>query len=387
MRLLDHENAPRKKYYSRKKRGELITVNHWGQRKLLMSEIEFITRCIDPGVEATIVYAGAAPGSHTNFLADMFPSCRFVLVDPAPFVATETEKVRIINDYMTEKIAAEYKDAPNVFFVSDIRTANPRVMSRDQVEERVKIDNQLQIDWIEIMNPQASLLKFRCPYYFPDSKSKGSQAIARGSTNTAYEYYKGDVYLPVWGPQSTTECRLYVPRKREMMKYDIQAYEEQLFYFNTETRVSYYPHNVKSRGLCHCFDCRSEVRILGEYLRKFKETSPADLDTRIARMIPVISKAVGTSRSGRTLEYIEPTRSSVVPKADRRYERQYSMRLVRHAPDQVQASRGGKKRMRDRHAESSSSGPPRKFGKRVDEFGRDIPPRRVFIKKRPGNDR
>jgi len=271
LRLLDHLTAPTKKYYSRKKRGEMITVNHWGQRKLLMSEIEFLTRCVEPIGDFTVIYAGAAPGSHTNYLADMFPNCHFVLVDPAPFVAWETDKVSIIQDYMTEEIAERYKDTPNVLFVSDIRTANPRVMSPAEVEERVKVDNQLQIDWIEKMDPEASLLKFRCPYYDPKEHEKFKQNLKEGEEDTYlnYKYYKGDIYLPVWGRQSTTETRLYVPKRREMMNYEIKRYEGQCFYFNTETRVMYYPHDIKVPGLDHCFDCRSEVKIVEDYLRKF----------------------------------------------------------------------------------------------------------------------
>ncbi len=57
---------------------------HWGQRKLLMSEIEFLTLHATPG--CVVVYAGAAPGLHCAFLSDMFPEVRqFILVDPSPF--------------------------------------------------------------------------------------------------------------------------------------------------------------------------------------------------------------------------------------------------------------------------------------------------------------
>jgi hypothetical protein len=56
---------------------------HWGQRKLLLSEIEFLTKFSVPG--ATVLYAGAAPGTHTLYLIELFPELKFVLVDPAPF--------------------------------------------------------------------------------------------------------------------------------------------------------------------------------------------------------------------------------------------------------------------------------------------------------------
>ena len=54
--------------------------------------------------------------------------------------------------------------------------------------------------------------------------------------------------------------------------YDNTSYEERLFYFNTETRFRYYPHNYKCYG--HCYDCISEITILEKYikLKKLKLT-------------------------------------------------------------------------------------------------------------------
>jgi hypothetical protein len=48
------DNSPRTKYQRRQ--GEAKTVDHWGQRKLLLSEIEFLTMYGD--AEYTVVYAG-----------------------------------------------------------------------------------------------------------------------------------------------------------------------------------------------------------------------------------------------------------------------------------------------------------------------------------------
>ena len=74
-------DAPGQEY--RQRQGESKTMIHWGQRKLLLSEIEFLTKFSVPG--ATVLYAGAAPGTHTLYLIELFPELKFVLVDPAPF--------------------------------------------------------------------------------------------------------------------------------------------------------------------------------------------------------------------------------------------------------------------------------------------------------------
>jgi hypothetical protein len=49
-----HDHCDREKY--RRRKGELKTVIHWGQRKLLLSEIEFLTNCGDQS--SLVVYAG-----------------------------------------------------------------------------------------------------------------------------------------------------------------------------------------------------------------------------------------------------------------------------------------------------------------------------------------
>ena len=37
------------------------------------------------------------------------------------------------------------------------------------------------------------------------------------------------------------------------------SYEEQMFYFNTVTRVGRYLHEVRAQGIDYCYDCKAEV--------------------------------------------------------------------------------------------------------------------------------
>jgi len=103
------------------------SVNHWGQRKLLLSEIEFLTVFGQKGT--LVVYAGAAPGTHTNYLADLFPSMDFLLVDPSEFYAKPTNRIEIRQEFFTEQICREVREGGrDVLFISDIRTADPKVL-------------------------------------------------------------------------------------------------------------------------------------------------------------------------------------------------------------------------------------------------------------------
>lgn len=246
-------NAPRRKYT--RTPGIQKTVIHWGQRKLLMSEIEFLTNYSKEN--DTVLYAGAAPGHHLPYLASLFPSLKFILVDPEPFTSTvfNNQQINVRKDmFFDENMAREFSGRDDILFISDIRTKNVSNMEDVEDIESTVIEDQLrQMRWHLLMRPKYSMLKFRLPY-------------GEGTT----EYFDGTIYLPVWGPVNTTETRLVVPRNPEIKIWNNTVYEENMAYFNNVQRVSYYNHNIKSHCVDHCYDCSSEINILGKYLYTYR---------------------------------------------------------------------------------------------------------------------
>lgn len=140
--------APRRPY--RKIPHHHRTVNHWGQRKLLLSEIEFLTEHGSPG--CIVIYAGAAPGTHIPYLVKLFPEVQtFVLYDPADFNVTNSERIEVNQGFFTDEVASRLKERfrnDSVLFISDIRTADPKVMSEEEVEENVVSDMTMQMGWV-----------------------------------------------------------------------------------------------------------------------------------------------------------------------------------------------------------------------------------------------
>jgi len=264
----------------RSRKDEFFTVVHWGQRKLLIAEIEFLTICGNEHqsreVDTVVVYAGAAPGTHVKALAKMFPWLQFVLVDPAPFTVSPTDKVKIIQKMFTNELAQELANdiKGQIVFISDVRSADYAI--HKDSEKRIKDDMQAQWDWHIRLKAVRSMLKFRLPW--DDAKST---------------YLDGDLHLPVWGPRSTTECRLITdsqkPQKTRV--YDHKKYESQMHYFNVTTRPSVYPHDVKAEGLDRCYDCRAEVEILRNYL------ASTGMHGDVARLSMWISREISKSRT------------------------------------------------------------------------------------------
>ena len=266
--------------YKRRMR-EVKTVIHWGQRKLLMSEIEFLT--LYSSSSQMVVYAGAAPGTHIAFLSDMFPHLHFYCVDPAPFTVKETEKITTVQALFTDEMAQWLgEEHPGMLFISDIRSADYERDNGEVIEEKVQRDMVMQKEWHIRMKPMHIMFKFRLPW-----------------TAGVTSYLDGDVYLPVWGPITTTETRL-ITKKNTLaeVEYDHKKYEEQLFYFNTVTRPALYEHDVtRAEGIDHCYDCRAEVHILSSYLESFKGVTRDNMAKKVGRLSQRISKQIANNRT------------------------------------------------------------------------------------------
>ena len=100
----------------------------WGQRKLLLNTIQFISLYWDPEKNPIpiLVYAGAAPGTSIFFLRKMFPKFIFHLYDTAPFDERlyNDDNIIIYNSYFTEDTAKSYSGRNDIYFLSDIRTVD-----------------------------------------------------------------------------------------------------------------------------------------------------------------------------------------------------------------------------------------------------------------------
>jgi len=243
-RILDYDNFPTMHYSDENK--HVRNACHWGQRKLFISEVEFLTEFSQEN--DVVIYAGSAPGNHLKYLCEeLFPQLKFVLIDPNPFnqPLRTVKNVSIMQEYFTNAIAEEFsqlKDqsgANNILFLSDIRTADPLSMTPERNEECILEDLSMQKGWLEILKPRHSMLKFRLPF-------------TEGKTT----YFKGKIYLPVWGRKWTTECRLVISEQDiiqgNMVDYDNLKHSDQMFYFNNVTRFEYlYEHTIcgKSEGV------------------------------------------------------------------------------------------------------------------------------------------
>jgi hypothetical protein len=256
----------------RRRTGEDKPVVHWGQRKLFVSELQFLTAFAHAA--SVVVYVGAAPGTHIPYLADLFPGLRYLLYDPVDFNCRAHPRISVRAELFTDETVATLKHGlgvdEQVLLISDIRSVDWRDSDPTAVEAAVAADMAAQARWLEAFGPScaAALLKFRLPWSVEGA-------------NTACRYLCGRVLLPVWSPPTSSEARLVVMPDRARgtavtcQDWDARHYGDQMFAFQTQTRLHCYAlcglaASVARAGSRHgvdcCFDCAAEVAALSGYL-------------------------------------------------------------------------------------------------------------------------
>ena len=269
--IIYKDDSPQLTYYSRPK-SEKEGVIHWGQRKLLLSEIRFLTQY--GHLAKIVVYAGAAPSDHTPYLQSLFPEHVFILIDPRPFSIKPTNKIKIIQDYFSDEMATNLAFL-KILFISDIRTADWRANGTAESEEDIVKDNENQMRWVNIMKPEKSMLKFRCTY--------ANTPVGRVPT----KMFKGTIDYQVYAPSSSTETRLIPDDNLAVVTYDNKVYEDILFHHNVVERIkTKYKQPIVGEGLNDSYDSAYEVLILWEFLQKFPsyQSDQQDLNKSISQM-------------------------------------------------------------------------------------------------------
>lgn len=308
------DDAGTSKYYKREK--EAKTVVHWGQRKLLVSEIEFLTLFAKRG--DTVVYVGSASGIHIPFLSSLFHGIHFDLYDPGEFAIKPTRFIRIFNQLFTDDDALKYKGRDDILFISDIRSGTPED-GEERNDRAIRADMKAQMEWHGIIVPRHSMFKFRLPW--DDGKTT---------------YLKGKIAFPVRGPPTTTEGRLITGEyETGTATYDNRWYEQAMFYFNTVTRTARYKIPISDQNVDafdQCYDCYAEFFIARNYLRRKTGTDPTigEIADLLRKFDIGCSRPQFSGRRSRLLSYGNP-QSRKRPPGGRSRHRVDTSKQVREA--------------------------------------------------------
>jgi hypothetical protein len=336
----------------------LRLADHLGQRKLFLTELQFLTNCVKSlkVKPQYCIYAGSSPGNKTHLLSLLFPDIKFILIDPnkfniilatgstgdshrktkhddivhlnyidfygyngnlancnksnklildlsksqqneiLDFIQKSTHKLYIIEDYMSIEFANLFKNIKNTVFISDIRSS---VTSDDSPSDFDIIWNtSMMYNWINILQPELSMIKFRMPYFNSKNKELNDSQFLKNYKNDfnlsvtngidfiknyknkKFVMYKSTLFIQPWPGRTSTEVRSIIYKKdvltNNLVNYDINLIENNLFYYNTIIRSWFYIKNSnadKNINLCHCNDCAIENNIWINYINlKIQQT-------------------------------------------------------------------------------------------------------------------
>lgn len=292
-----HPDSPRMPY--RRRKDSIKTSIHWGQRKLMMSEIQALSEVTI--TNPTVVYVGAASGVHIPFLSDLFPDMKFYLYDPAEFKfkkSKKTEEKIVINygskdGFFTTEIAKMWANRSDVVFISDIRgkyeIIPDHLPEKDKYKLKTENDKVIlanmkdQMEWHKIIKPHLSSLKFRLPYF--------DSAVIESDV---YRYLDGYLLKQVWPGESSTECRLIVlDGSTAERDYSLKQIEDVMFFHNAYIRedvrfinpLTQKDEFIDGNELTQDYDSSAEAVILQRYLQRAgKPYSPEDV-IRLSREI------------------------------------------------------------------------------------------------------
>lgn len=276
------DNDPQEAY-TQKSKDDLRNTIHWGQLKLLLTVLQFITLYWDPDKikDAKIVYVGAGgTGTNIAFLHKMFPTLEWHLYDTEVFHKKlyNNPKIHLYQRYFTMEDAQNISGRNDIFFISDIRNLDytrgidytntvSGIELAKQTESYIWNDMLLQQEWVKIIKPVRAQLKFRLPYAFDFIEAQG---------NTR-PYLDGLVYMQAWRPQTSTEARLVPNPDLVMRDWDYKTYQHMCFYNNKYTRNKFIFENPINKtkapiaeylGLYNDLDSCMTVSIIMDYLVK-----------------------------------------------------------------------------------------------------------------------
>ena len=266
---------------------------HWGQRKLLYSEIEFLLYVAQYQdlSECVVLYVGSAPGTHTNILIEMFPMLKWILYDPREFdihqeyIDNGIVEIHTGDDgFFTDEHVKTVLSNPicknkKILFISDIRFA-PN-------EKQIFKENINQQRWLIQLNAYAYVMKLRILYDYKrefkydisdiQDKLDLSDLKVPDSLIGQFLYLDGiavtQIYAPIYSGEGRLMGRIGDNGKYKLKYYDYQKYEENMMYFNEVLRNKNYVYKESEQvkhhilGIGDSYDNVAEYYFLRGYLK------------------------------------------------------------------------------------------------------------------------
>ena len=278
---------------------------HIGQRKLLITEIRFLTE-VATGDLQLCIYAGSAKGHHLGIVHKLFPAIKWLLFDTSNhFIVSDEDNPiqtdknsRVIHNYdflrepldlpfyikkgyFTDDVAKEIKAICDerslpILFISDVRASD----KKNPTDFEVVVDQMRQYQWRESLGNPASLLKTRSAFkqihrrdILPiTDKELNYLVINNLSDGNWTPTVRGDIWLQPWAGRESAEVRIYAPAgQNDILLLNNKEHEDTLFTHNIWRSAVPHKHSptFPDLGFSQNWDCAMEYHIWSEYIEKW----------------------------------------------------------------------------------------------------------------------
>jgi hypothetical protein len=251
-----------------------------GQRKLLLSNLLALVLAVDDMEKKSdrrriqLLVAGASPGIHLPVLlkhlkqSNIGDRIEVHLFDPkrlhrnAAAVVHRSDNVTFTPEKFETKNAREWseRDAKKncLIFLSDVRSDIHAKNQHSRVDEdTICGDMRMQKAWVELMQPDYSMLKFHARHATRDNPDVAP----------AFTYLRGTLYKQAYTDLFSAECRQFVTKEDiKDTTYSTAAIEGHMYYHNRTLRPQTYAvHNQKLQydEAFQAYVAQEAARVLG----------------------------------------------------------------------------------------------------------------------------
>lgn len=323
-----------------------FTSLNWPERRLLITEIAFLTRVWNPEeiAQPKCIYinSNVTSGRHLQILSDLFPKIHFVIYSIQSLEVKPVEdRISVFtgqaDGIFTVDTAADFAGFDDVILISNLETQasvnmlmeeytqaglkfedgldrasilkqNPGeatdalwyiAMERFRIKERMALAGDLtrQQSWLRTMRPRFALIKVRFPVpIMPAAEGSSTYNDPMG----VVDYTDGDYYWPTWAPADFGEVRLSVDRPEGRMPYldriwNLWDFAAQRRYHNNVVRRQIHFINpcADQSELLDDYDSTYECYVLAEYLSKYFPPAPAELITKVQQLSYYFTQTLG----------------------------------------------------------------------------------------------
>lgn len=244
-------------------------------------------------------------------------------------------KYYVIEDYFNDDLANLFSGLGNEFvFCSDVRSRDESLESPGDTDLLWNL--AIQFNWLQIMRPYATMLKFRCPFNEPhdkkhfakhhndiiykeafDKAKKNGIDFISDYQNGIFRYVAADrLYIQAFPGASSSESRLVISDTKRgsndvgvnddanpyknIVEYDCVEYQNKFYYYNQVLRP-YGFHSNPTNKKWHfdaCGDCALTYKIMSDYYQKFgPPRTPESINEMIFKLIKTLGRSFTSTLS------------------------------------------------------------------------------------------